>query len=64
VAKDLENLVKEAEEKLEEVSRKVNEAVSVTTKMQIQTRHALGLLERSILLFSLFLDLKRMLLLP
>jgi len=54
VAKDLENLVKEAEEKLEEVSRKVNEAVSVTTKMQIQTRHALGLLERSILLFSLF----------
>ena len=54
VVSDLEKLVKEAEKKLQEVNRKVNEAVSVTTKMQIQTHHAIGLLEKSILLFSLF----------
>lgn len=53
VTKDLESLIEDSQKHLEFVSKKVNEAVESTTKMQIKMKYTLGILARTLLLFSL-----------
>lgn len=53
VTKDLESLIEDSQRHLEFVSKKVNEAVESTTKMQIKMKYTLGILARTLLLFSL-----------
>lgn len=53
INQDLENLIQDSEKYLEEIQNKVNESLEITKKTEIKMHYTMGVLARTLLLFSL-----------